>query len=205
MSTDRDGMIRRGRVAIGMVLALGALRSVYAMDEIASADYRVTMPDADVRHTQEPARTPWGRATRDVYFATDTAGITYVFFAYTFQRRGHLAPERLGSLRDDFLKTHKCAARDLREQIRTGDGHTWPQQQFGGSCAAGPGGYRILSLIANDKLFQLQVTDDPAVGTRAGRTDMPMLRELDLGQALQRFAGDCRLDSAGHDNAGRLD
>ena len=50
--------------------------------------------------------------------------------------------------------------------IKTADGNAWPQASFRGTCAA-PGDYEILALVVDGRLYEFQVTNDPADLTHA--------------------------------------
>jgi len=169
---------------------------VLSTNEIETADYRVEMPAPIFARRAEAVQTPWGNATTEVFFTRDQSGITYIFSTFAFKASRVLAPNKLREVKAYFLRNHKCVARDLHEPpLRTADGQAWPQASFGGNCAA-PGDYRITALIAQGKLYQLQVTNDPQVLTNEPpenetnqRPPMPAAQEL--GKALEWFFNHC--------------
>ena len=157
------------------------------LETFESADFRVTLPRAFAVRRREERETPWGKATTE--FAAGTAsGITYVIQATSLLDGREIPASQIEKTKTAFAGSHKCSVETVRAPaLRTADGRTWPQVRFKGSCAA-PGDYEILSLIANGRWYQLQVTNDPlapAGTTEPGREKAPA---SDLRKALTWLA-----------------
>jgi len=136
---------------------------------IESPGYRIVLPSSRSFHTEEERSTPWGKATVRSE-AARRSGITYIFSTYVFDGDRRIPAKQVAKTKDAFLKSHKCTATVLKTPpIKTADGNAWPQSAFRGTCAA-TGDYEIRALIVDGRLYEFQVTNDPADLTQSPST-----------------------------------
>ena len=186
------------------ILFLGALLTAAlataASNEIDDAAYHITAPHPFSTPLTVSVDTPWGPATMSQWTSADPAGVSYVFSTFAFRSARQLPSTRLREARTFFLHNRKCVATDQRSApMPSEDGKLWPQATFAGNCAAGET-FRTVTLIARDRLYQLQAmvrvgyaqrASDPATSAAATPASEP--RTLD--EALARFVRGCRFEA----------
>lgn len=123
--------------------------------------YRIVMPAPIRTEVRENVRTLWGRSTVTTHTADLGDRSYFIFMEYSFASGRRPSPERLKQARSDFLWARKCIAEDIPPPPVWMDerGEMPPQTLFTGYCAA-PERFMVLTALAHDNIYQLQVILD---------------------------------------------
>ena len=103
--------------------------------------------------------TPWGKARATEYSTTDqNKNIFYIFTFYNFSKNQKYNIDLLKRAPDCFLLNKKCIA-DIVKQTPLQDSNrkVWPQITFKGYCVTPNSDYRVLVLIADNRVYQFHV------------------------------------------------
>ncbi|RPI79353.1 MAG: hypothetical protein EHM45_03270 [Desulfobacteraceae bacterium] len=125
---------------------------------------------------------PWGKAIQRSYQAFDpTIGTMFLFATFEFKNpKKSLDKIGLRKVRAYFLRSHGCTAEVIMgKELRDASGAIWPQTMFGGVCKA-PERYQITVLIAQRKLYLLQVYRN--------MFNNPQAEKMPMNETLRRFA-----------------
>lgn len=138
--------------------------------------------------------TPWGNAHSTESIALDdNRNIFYSFTEYRFDTSKSINIDLLDKYPQYFLANKKCIARTVtKTKLTDRDGVVWPQISFQGHCATSYSDYRVLVLVADNRVYQFHV------GYLQQPQSPELLHEGDLDVALKNFVGRFRNQTVDH-------